>query len=226
MSASISTVNKINFTFVQLISSSLFLGYSVSHRNSYVNYFLLGEKFGVNLFNLNFSYFAIKKFLFMLRHIMFNKGRIWVVNENFQLFPNISTALMLYSRGIFQIKKWPKGLLTNRRSVISNVKFPHILFITNSFQNSYIANESMIFGVPTAGLVDSSENPLNYTFPIPSNSKSLNSIYFFYLLIYRVVKISHFERCKLFKAATRTDGLKLLTSLWIYKYLGRFRLLS
>ena len=120
---------------------------------------------------------------------------------------------MLYSRGIFQIKKWPKGLLTNRRSVISNVKFPHILFITNSFQNSYIANESMIFGVPTAGLVDSSENPLNYTFPIPSNSKSLNSIYFFYLLIYRVVKISHFERCKLFKAATRTDGLKLLTSL-------------
>ena len=76
MSASISTVNKINFTFVQLISSSLFLGYSVSHRNSYVNYFLLGEKFGVNLFNLNFSYFAIKKFLFMLRHIMFNKGRI------------------------------------------------------------------------------------------------------------------------------------------------------
>lgn len=70
----------------------------------------------------------------------------------------------------------------------------------------------MIFGIPTAGLVDSSENPLNYTFPIPSNSKSLSSIYFFYLLIYRVVKISHFERCKLFKDTARRHGLKPLTS--------------
>src|ERR1700743_947015 len=105
---------------------------------------------------------------------------------------------MLYSRNLFQIKKWPKGLLTNRRSIISNLKFPHILFITNSFQNSYIANESVLLGIPTAGLVDSSENPLNYTFPIPSNSKSLNSIYFFYLLIYRLVKISRFAQGKLF----------------------------
>ena len=76
MSAFISTVNKINFTFTQLISSSLFLGYSVSHRNSYVNYFLLGERFGVNLFNLNFSYFAIKKFIFVLQHILSDKGRV------------------------------------------------------------------------------------------------------------------------------------------------------
>ena len=226
MSAFISTVNKINFTFTQLISSSLFLGYSVSHRNSYINYFLLGERFGINLFNLNFSYFAIKKFIFVLQHVLSNKGRVWIINENFQLFPIISTALMLYSRNLFQIKKWPKGLLTNRRSIISNLKFPHILFITNSFQNSYIANESTLLGIPTAGLVDSSENPLNYTFPIPSNSKSLNSIYFFYLLIYRLVKISRFAQCKLFRNTTEIYDVKSQANLWMYKYLSRFNLLN
>ena len=46
-------VSKINFTLSQLSVRDLFLGYSNSNWNSRINYFLLGKRFGINLFNLN-----------------------------------------------------------------------------------------------------------------------------------------------------------------------------
>lgn len=88
--------------------------------------------------------------------------------------------------------------MTNRKNVISTCAIPHIIFITNIFQNAYIINESLALNIPVVGLADTNENPLNHTFPIPGNSKSLNSVYFFYMLIYRLVKLTNLDNKEFF----------------------------
>ena len=57
-------VSKINFTLSQLSSTDLFLGYAISNWNSRINYFLLGKRYGINLFDLNYTYLLLKKFIF------------------------------------------------------------------------------------------------------------------------------------------------------------------
>lgn len=113
-------------------------------------------------------------------------------------------------------------MLTNRRNVISAGPFPHLIFITNSYQNSFVTNESFLLNIPVAGLVDSNENPLNYTFPIPCNSKSFDSIFFFYLLIYKLKKYSRFEAKYMF-ISNLSNNRSLFRK---KKYLLRFCLLG
>lgn len=105
MRASISTVSKINFTFTQLISAGLFLGYNSSNWNSNSTYFLLGKRLGINLFNLNYTYLALKKFIFVLKQLFLKNSKVWVVSGNFRLFSLLSFANTFRKSGIFKIDK-------------------------------------------------------------------------------------------------------------------------
>lgn len=196
-------ISKINFVLSQLSSADLFLGYTIANWNSRINYFLLGKRFDINLFDLNYTYLLVKKFIFVFHQTLLKRGRIWVINENFKLFNLLNLIKLLHNSGIFKMEKWTYGLLTNRRSVISTCAIPHIIFITNVFQNAYIINESLALNIPVVGLADTNENPLNHTFPIPGNSKSLNSVYFFYMLIFRLVKLTNLNNKEFFIKAIK-----------------------
>jgi ribosomal protein S2 len=107
-------------------------------------------------------------------------------------------------KAIFTNRK--KAISTNRKKAISTRAIPHIIFITNVFQNAYIINESLALNIPVVGLADTNENPLNHTFPIPGNSKSLNSVYFFYMLIYRLVKLTNLDNKEFFVKSISTSN--------------------
>ena len=96
-----------------------------------------------------------------------------------------------------------------------------MIFITNSFPNSYVANEALLLSIPVAGLTDSNENPLNYTFPVPGNSKSLRSIYFFYLLSYRLKRTAIFEDKSTFVTAIK-NGSDMFVNSYKTAYLLNF----
>ena len=72
--------------------------------------------------------------------------------------------------------------------------------------------KSLALNIPVAGLVDSNENPLNYTFPIPGNSKSLNSVYFFYMFVFRLVKFANLETQELFIKSLKRLNILIIIS--------------
>lgn len=67
---------KSNLTINQLISSDLFLGYHSSNSNSKVNYFLLGNYKFSNIFNLNYTFFLIKKAFYVMVDLFNKKSSI------------------------------------------------------------------------------------------------------------------------------------------------------
>lgn len=65
-----------------------------------------------------------------------------------------------------------------------------MIFFPNLTNNIYTLNECNIVGVPFFSLVDTNENPNSAFHPIPSNSKDVNSLVFFYVMLCKVVVYS------------------------------------
>ena len=179
---------RIDITINQLIASDLFLGYHIANWNPRTNFFLIGRYKNTNIFNINYTYFLTKKFIAFLSELFINKGHLWLVNENFSLF-NRSVELYrlsnLFPELNFLNSKWCKGMLSNYKYVciVKPVKFPHGIFVPNMQNNHYVINEAFAINIPSISLTDSIDNPSNVFFPIPGNSKSLRSLFFFYMII-------------------------------------------
>lgn len=190
-------VNKVLLTLNQLIGADLFLGYHISNWNPRVNYFLIGKYKYSNIFNMNYSYFLIKKFSSIILDLLIKKSRIWLVNENFSLFSrslNFCKLASNFGELSFYNEKWQKGLLSNYKFVtfIKPAKFPHAIFVPNLQNNRYIVNEAYLINIPPFSIIDSIDNPSNIFLPLPGNSKSVKPIFFFYLLISKLVLYSRY----------------------------------
>lgn len=196
-------VKKINFTINQLVSADLFLGYHVSNWNPRINYFLIGKYKGSNLFNLNHIYSNLKAITYFISELLSKKSRIWIINEKFTIF-NRSVEFCKLAKSfpelIFFNDKWCKGLLSNYKYVnkVRPDKFPHAIIVPNLQNNHFVVNESFLVNIPSVSLVDSVDNPLNVFYPVPGNSKSIRSVFFFYLLISKSVLFARYTNAASF----------------------------
>jgi hypothetical protein len=77
-------------------------------------------------------------------------------------------------------------------SIVKPSKFPHGIFVPNVQNNHYVVNESFIINIPSIAIIDTIDNPSNIFYPIPGNSKSLKSLFFFYLIIAKTLFYSRY----------------------------------
>lgn len=120
-----------------------------------------------------------------------------MVNENFSLFKRSVELCQLYNlfpEVSFLNSKWCKGMLSNYKyvSIVKPSKFPHGVFVPNVQNNHYVINEAFIINIPSIAIVDTIDNPSNVFYPIPGNSKSLKSLFFFYLIIAKTLFYSRY----------------------------------
>jgi small subunit ribosomal protein S2 len=206
-------VNNLNITTNQLIAADLFLGYHVTNWNPRVNFFLLGKYRNTNIFNINYTYSLTKKFIAFISDLFSKKGHLWVVNEGFLFKQNSQFSLIASSfpEINFLTDKWCKGMLSNYKHVliVKPDKFPHAIFVPNIQNNHFVINEAFIINIPSWGICDSQDNPANIFFPIPGNSKSLRSLYFFFVLIAKTVMYSRYivSSSFVFKAFSSSKNL-------------------
>lgn len=226
-------LNRVNITVNQLIASDLFLGYHVANWNPRTNFFLVGKYKNTNIFNINFTYSLTKKFIFFLSELFVNKGHLWLVNENFSLF-NRSVELCKLSGSFpemsFLNSKWYKGMLSNYKyvSIVKPNKFPHGIFVANIQNNHYVVNEAFLINIPSVAIADTIDNPSNVFFPIPGNSKSLKTLFFFYILISKSLFYSRYTMSSKFlfdsvKSSFRGFSLNRFADLFYRSYFVSFR---
>lgn len=212
---------QVNITVNQLIASDLFLGYHIANWNPRTNFFLIGKYKNTNIFNINYTYSLSKKLVFFLSDLFANKGHIWLVNENFLLFGK-SVELRRLSTSFPEIaflnSKWYKGMLSNYKyvAVVKPSKFPHSIFVPNMQNNHYVVNEAFLISVPSISLVDSLDNPSNVFLPIPGNSKSLKSLFFFYTIITKSLFYSRYVTSSKFLFSSVNFSLKHLGGRFLY----------
>ena len=226
-------VKKINITVTQLIAFDLFLGYQSTNWNPRTNFFLIGKYKKSNIFNINYTYSLSKKFFNFISDLINKKCRIWLVNENFDIF-NKSVEFSRLSAVLNELSfinsKWYKGSLSNYKfvGVFKPNRFPHAIFVPNMVNNHFAINESFLINIPSWGLSDSIDNPLNIFFPIPGNSKSIKSVLFFYMLSSKSVLYSRYISASSFlfssfKKHKRLVFNKALSSLLVSTYFARLK---
>jgi hypothetical protein len=71
-------------------------------------------------------------------------------------------------------------------------RFPHALVVPNLQNNRLVVNEAFLINIPSFSLVDTVDNPSDVFFPIPGNSKSIRTAYFFYLLVSKAALYSRY----------------------------------
>lgn len=178
---------KLNLNINQLVAADLFLGYHKSNWNSRMSYFLIGKRRSSHIFNMHYTYFAIKRVLFLLSDLFFKKCHVWLINENFSFFGR-SKIFSYLSKNVSELyfynSKWYKGFLSNCKFIrfFKHAKFPHLIAVPNIQNNHYVVNEARIINIPSVALTDTIDNPINVFYAIPGNSKSIKSTLLFYLL--------------------------------------------
>ena len=158
------------------------------------------------------------------------KGYLWVIHENFPLLEKnleFSKSISLLNEIKFFSGKWYKGMFSNFKYVglVNPYKFPHAVFFPNMQNNHYAINETFILNVPSWGLVDTLDNPSNIFFPIPGNSKSLSSLFFFYSLVSKIAIYSRhaaassfiFRSYKKAKLIFNNRGMRLSDSVFYFQ---------
>lgn len=193
-----------------------------------MNFFLIGRYKNTNIFNINYTYSFSKKFGLFLSDLFTKKGYLWLVNENFSLFkmsPEFSNLLTSFPEIYFFNEKWCKGMLSNYKHVrlVKPNKFPHSIFTPNMRNNHFVINEAFLISIPSCSIADSLDNPLNVFFPLPGNSKSLKSVYFFYMFIAKVLLNARYIASSSFlfnslKFKKRSIYTKPLASIFLKNY--------
>ncbi len=205
----------------QLVAFDLFLGYHISNFNTRINYFLLGIYRENNIFNLNFTYSLTKKLYFIFSKMIYKKSSIWLANENFSLFDRNKWFLAMrasFSELFFFNEKWYKGSLTNYKFVktIRPKNFPHAVFFPNLENNHYLVNECFKIGVPSFAITDSHVNPANVFCPVPGNSKSVRSTFFYYVLVGKAVMSGRYHSSSSFLLSVFKKSGHLLLNFFNY----------
>lgn len=93
-------------------------------------------------------------------------------------------------------------------AIIKPGRFPHGIFVPNIQNNHYAINEAFLINVPSIGVVDSLDNPSNVFLPIPGNSKSLKSLFFFYTIITKSLFYSRYTASSKFLFSAVNLSLK------------------
>lgn len=92
--------------------------------------------------------------------------------------------------------------------IVKPAKFPHAVFVPNMQNNHYVVNEAFIINIPSISLIDSIDNPSNVFFPLPGNSKSLKSLFFFYMIIAKCLFYSRYISSSKFIFSSVNSSLK------------------
>lgn len=74
-----------------------------------------------------------------------------------------------------------------RKRIRKLYTLPHVVFVTDTMLSSVVVREANIVKIPLIGIVDSTSNVLDVSYPIPGNSSSLKTLLFYYKLLKLVV---------------------------------------
>lgn len=166
---------KDDLTVSTMLNCSMHLGHSKSYWNPNMAKFILGERSGIHIMDLEKTLACIRQAASVTADIASKGGRILFVgtSENLQ---RLTYEAAKYCNQFYVNKRWIGGTISNSKSIIgSNVK-PDLVIILDLKKNLVAAKECENGNIPLIAICDTDCDPRNVTYPIPSNDESLPGI--------------------------------------------------
>jgi len=184
----------IKFGLKQLFSYNVHLGHHKTRWNPQVSPFLYGIRNNVHIINLEYTFYMLRRSLYFIKEIIANRGNILFLNLTIGTYKYLLKKLNKTGQFVANFK-YIGGLLTNFRNVKSCYRtlrkmkrLPSAIIVTKLSACPTIVQEAKKLNIPIIGIVDSNNNPNNFTYPIPGNAESIVSIKFYYALFIKAIK--------------------------------------
>ena len=159
-------------TVSTMLNCSMHLGHSKSYWNPNMAKFILGERAGIHIIDLEKTLACLRQACSVTAEIASIGGRILFVgtSENIQRFTYEAAT---YCNQFYVNRRWIGGTISNSKSIIgSNVK-PDLVIILDLKRNLVAAQECEKGNIPLIAICDTDSDPRLVTYPIPSNDESM-----------------------------------------------------
>ncbi len=161
-------------TVKDLLEARVHFGHKSGMWTRRVKPYLYGIRGGMHIFNLNTTLANLQRALHATGLVAYQNGIILFVNERRQ-FEALTMKAAVDCRE-YCVTKWVPGTLTNSFKLLKTLRVPDLLLLFSVPKSKSVVKESVTYGVPAVGVVDSDCNPNFILYPVPGNDDSLQSI--------------------------------------------------
>lgn len=166
-----SSVNN-DLTVSTMLNCSMHLGHSKSYWNPNMSKFILGERSGIHIIDLEKTLACLRQAASVTAEIASKGGKILFIGTSENLQRMVYEAAT-YCDQFYVNRKWIGGTISNSKSIIgSNIK-PDLMIILDLKRNLVAAQECEKGNVPVIAVCDTDCDPRPITYPIPANDESL-----------------------------------------------------
>lgn len=208
------------FSFNQFIKYKIYIGHSYKNTkflSSWILYRLQNNIWIIDIFKI---IFFLKNIITFLKYLISYSLPIWFIN----LEITKEFMFLMYSRlcGEFACTRyWVRGMLSNYFSISKSIKkyglkkivykssiflkiinnwhitrytWPRAIFVTNINSNYIICNEAISMFLPIIAIIDSNVKSFLVKFPIISNDDSMESFYFIFNTISKLILLLKYKK--------------------------------
>lgn len=205
-------------TIRELVANRVHLGHRTSIWNPKMSPFILGERNGIHIIDLDKTVACLLRALTVFRAAGENGLRqLWLAPKDPFLQEIVSTrakevgALTLPGR-------WIGGTLTNpvesRQVRRFGGRLPDLLFCLDVHRHATALREARLVDIPTIAIVDTDCDPELVTYPIPGNDESAQSVNLYCSLVGQAVKegVENRKRRIMVESGSRHDIVHRVSS--------------
>ena len=208
------------FVFSQFIKYKIYIGHSYKNTkflSSWILYRLQNNIWIIDIFK---TIFFFKNIVTFLKYLISYGFPIWFIN----LEITKEFMFLMYSRlcGEFACTRyWIRGMLSNYSSISKSIRkyglkkivykssiflkiinswhitrytWPRAIFVTNINSNYIICNEAISMFLPIIAIIDSNTKSYLVKFPIISNDDSMESFYFIFNIISKLILLLKYKK--------------------------------
>ncbi|KAK4528265.1 hypothetical protein GAYE_SCF54G6202 [Galdieria yellowstonensis] len=168
------------FTIEQLMQCRVHLGHVTEKFNPKMGQYILGERNGIHIINLEYTWTHLRRALRVIREMVAVDGfLLWLPPKRSELAA-VAAKVAEQADAFMLDSRWIPGTLTNPLGSGQAKKFryrlPDMLFCLDCRFHSVALREAQMTGVPSVGIVDTDCDPGVVTYPIPGNDESALAI--------------------------------------------------
>lgn len=158
-----------------MLNCSMHLGHSKSYWHPHMAKFILGERCGIHIIDLEKTLACLRQTASVTADIASKGGRILFVGTSEKL-QRMTYEAATYCSQYYVNQRWIGGTISNSKSILgSNVK-PDLVIVLDLKRNLVAAKECEKGNVPLISICDTDCDPRPITYPIPANDESLPGI--------------------------------------------------
>lgn len=162
-------------TLSMMLQCSMHLGHSKSYWNPHMSKYILGERAGIHIIDLEKSLSCLRQASSVAAEIAHKGGKILFVGTS-PFIQRMTYEAATYCNQYYVNRRWIGGTITNSKNIIGSNDKPDLVIILDLKRNLVAAKECIEACIPIVAICDTDCDPTKITYPIPSNDESLPAV--------------------------------------------------